>query len=335
MTSGGVHVVTVAALAALLGGCATRPPSDPFPVSLFAALPEPGKPIAVIGDLQNTSAFVRTVMRRESNEAEQEFLLADLQRRGASIGALLITGDLVFTARSVSDWRRFDRLVAPIARNVPVLPAIGNHDYHCFFVQKCLHRKVPRNFRRRFPWFAPGQPYAVDYGDIVLIFLDSEIDLDSQGRWLAERLVEWEPTHRAALIFLHRPPFTNSAVRGAVPEETVQAHIVARLTASRIVTAVFAGHVHGYEHIVVDGIHYVTTAGGGGPRGLLQAARPGDVYSGRDCRREADGRVLRPFNYVLVEPRPVEIGVTVHGFCRGDAAVEVLESFSIPLPTRR
>jgi hypothetical protein len=332
MASNGVCAVVATALALLLAGCATHPPSAPFPVSLPAAVPEPSKPIAVIGDLQNTSPFVRTVMRRESNDAEQAFLLADLQRRAGSIGALLITGDLVFTARSASDWRRFDRLVAPIARRVPILPAIGNHDYHCFFVQKCLHGQVPRNFRARFPWFAPGQPYVVNYGDIALVFLDSEVDLDSQGRWLCERLVEWEPTYRAALIFLHRPPFTSSAIRGAAPDENVRAHIIPRLAASRLVSAVFSGHVHGYEHIAIDGRHYVTTAGGGGPRGLLEAERPGDVYGGRDCRREADGRVLRPFNYVLVQARTAQIDVTVHGFCRGDAAIEVLESFSIPLP---
>jgi UDP-2,3-diacylglucosamine pyrophosphatase LpxH len=327
-------VVLVAALAGLLCACAARPPRDAFPIDLPTALP-PDRPIAVVGDLQMTSRFVRAVMRREANDAEQEFLLADLQRHADRIGALAITGDLVFTARSASDWRRFDRLIAPIARDVPVLPVIGNHDYHCFLVQKCVQKVVPRNFLSRFPWFSPGQPYFVEYGDLVLVFLDTETELEAQGAWLTARLREWDARYRAALIFMHRPPFTSSAVRGATPDAAVQAEIVPRLGGTRLVPIVIAGHVHGYERLLIDRIHYVTTAGGGGPRGLLEAERPNDVYAGRDCRRDAAGRVQRPFNYLLIDAGANEIEVTVRGFCRGDAAVGVLESFRVPLPDRR
>jgi hypothetical protein len=274
-------------------------------------------------------------MGRESNETEQAFLLADLQQHTASIGGLVITGDLVFTARSASDWRRFDRLIGPIARHVPVLPAIGNHDYHCFLVRKCTQKVVPRNFLSRFPWFSPGQPYTVAYGETVLAFLDSETNLEGQGLWLEGRLRDWETQYRAVLIIMHRPPFTSSAVRGAMPDAAVQAEIVPRLAGARLVPIVVAGHVHGYEHLLIDGVHYVTSAGGGGPRGLLHAGRPNDVYAGRDCLRDEAGRVLRPFNYLLIEAAEAEIQVTVRGFCRGDAAVEVLESFRVPLPVRR
>jgi hypothetical protein len=331
------HIRRAARFAFLAGigvaaaGCALRPPPATFATGLPASIPAT-KPLAVVGDLQLTAPFVRWVMRRESNEAEQLRLVTDLQEHADTIGALVIVGDLVFTAASRSDWRRFDGFVGPLARRVPVLPAIGNHDYYCVFVQRCLHRVIPKNFRRRFPWFAPGQPYAVRYGELMLAFLDSETNLAAQGEWLERNMREWEGSVAAALIYLHRPPFTNTVTRGAEPAAEVRKHIVPRLRAAAPMPVVIAGHAHGYEHLLIDGVHYLVSAGGGGPRGLLAAARPNDIYDGRDCSRDESGRVLRPFNYLLIEPGDAELIVTVRGFCRADEAVSIVDEFRISLP---
>jgi hypothetical protein len=271
-------------------------------------------------------------MRRESTEDEQPVLVADLYEHLDEIAGLVIVGDLVYTGGSRSDWGHFDGLVAPVARSVPVLPAIGNHDYYCVFMQKCLHHVVPKEFRLRFPWFAPGQPYAVPYGDAMLAFLDSETELDVQGAWLEEKMREWAATYRAVLIFLHRPPFTNVATGGAKPDLEVQEQIVRRLAGASPLPVVIAGHAHGYEHLVIDDIHYLITAGGGGPRGWLAAERPHDVYPGPDCARDELGQIQRPFNYLLIERQPAALAVTMRGFCRTEDRPAVLESFEIPLP---
>jgi len=323
----------VAALAALglcgVAGCALRPAPDLFPQRLPASLAADA-PLAVVGDLQQTSAFVLKVMHREETAAEQDRLIEDLRARKDELAGLVIVGDLVFTAASKSDWRRFDELVGPLAGEIPILPAIGNHDYYCVFVQKCLHNVVPKSFRLRFPWFAPGTPHMVAYGKIALLFLDTETDLAAQGRWLETELDSLESSYRAALVFFHRPPFTNAVTRGSVPDEAVQAEIVPRLRASALTTVVIAGHVHGYEHFVVDGIHYITSGGGGGPRAMLGAERPNDVYAGPDCVRDEAGEVRRPFNYLLIEPRRDEMEITVRGLCKTDAAVHVIETFTVP-----
>lgn len=323
--------IAILAAACACGGCALRAPNGAFPVELPESLPA-SRPLAVIGDLQMTSRYVRWIMRRESNRADQERLLADLHERSSGLAALVIVGDLVFTAASRSDWRRFDALVSPVARNVPVLPAIGNHDYYCIFVQRCTQRVVPKSFRSRFPWFVSGRPYSVEYGDVMLAFLDSETALEAQGEWLERRLREWERDYRAVLIFVHRAPYTDTITRGARPDERVRAQIVSRLDGTTLVPVVVSGHIHGYEHLLVGGVHYVVTAGGGGPRGLLGDDRPADVYGGRNCARTERGNVLRPFNYLLIEQRDEEISVTVRGFCRNDARVSTLERFSVPLP---
>jgi hypothetical protein len=131
------------------------------------------------------------------------------------------------------------------------------------------------------------------------------------------------------LIFLHRPPFTNVATGHAEPDLTVREQIVRRLAGASLPFVVIAGHIHGYEHLVVDDIHYVVTAGGGGPRGWLAAERPNDVYTGPECARDELGLVQRPFNYLLIDRRSDAIVVTVRGFCSTADGVSVLEVFEI------
>jgi hypothetical protein len=319
------------AAALLVTGCALRPPADAFPVELPTSL-DASRPLAVIGDLQQTRGFVRWAMKTESTAEEQPVLIADLHDRVDQIAGLVIVGDLVYTGGSRSDWGHFDGLVAPVARAVPVLPAIGNHDYYCVFIQKCFHHVVPKEFRLRFPWFAPGNPYAVAYGDIMLAFLDSETDLEAQGVWLSDKMRGWAPTYRAVLIFFHRPPFTNVATGRAEPDLEVREQIVERLKGASPLPVVINGHIHGYEHLVIDDIHYVTTAGGGGPRGWLAPERPNDVYPGADCARNDLGEIQRPFNYLLIERRASGLAVTVRGLCTSADTAAVLESFEIPLP---
>jgi UDP-2,3-diacylglucosamine pyrophosphatase LpxH len=285
----------------------------------------------VIGDLQQNRWFVRWAMKRETTAEQQAALMADLRRRVDQIAGLVIVGDLVYTGGSRSDWGHFDGLVAPFAREMPVLPAIGNHDYYCVLIQKCMHHVVPKEFRLRFPWFAPGQPYAVAYGDVMLAFLDSETELEAQGAWLEERMAEWAPTYRAVLIFFHRAPYTDAVTGNAEPDLNAQEQIVSRLKGAAPVPIVITGHIHGYEHQVVDGIHYVITAGGGGPRVMLGAERPSDVYRGPECERNELGHVLRPFNYLLIERREDALSFTARGFCGADD-VSVIESFEVPLP---
>lgn len=312
-------------------GCSAEPPAGAFPVELPRGLSGEDKAITVVGDLQMTPAFVRRVMRREFNGPEQELLMADLQRRVGGLGAIVLVGDLVYNPASRNDWRRFDALVAPLAAEVPVLPAMGNHDYYCVLVVLCTQLVVPGNVLGRFPWLEPGKPYAVDHDNVVLVFFDSEVALESQGRWLRGRFRDFESRFDAMLIFVHRPPYTESSVAGLEPDADVQAHLVAALSETSLVQIVISGHAHGYEHLFVDGIHHVVSAGGGGPRSMLSADRPHDVYRGRDCATSASGGVLRPFNYLLVTPSAEEIRIDVHGFCRGDAAVGLLESFRVPL----
>lgn len=318
--------------AAAISSCTLAPAVDGFPVELPTAIRNDTR-IAVVGDLQMTPWLVRTLRRSEFNEAEQAMLVEDLQERAGELDALIIVGDLVFTPRARRQWARFDRLIGPMAGRLPVLPAMGNHDYNCVFVELCSQRRIPGNVKIRFPWLEPGAAYIVAYGDLGLVFLDSETALPEQGEWLRNMLPEIERRFEAVLIFTHRPPFTDSSIGSLAPGHTeLQQYIVSALADSPVVPVFISGHVHGYEHLRVDGVHYVVSGGGGGPRRFLLPNRRRDVYSGRDCRRDEAGGALRPFNYLLIERRTERLNITVRGFCRGDAGIRVVESFDIPLP---
>lgn len=314
---------------ALLAGCASLGRDAAFQATLPQQVPHTAPAIAVIGDLQMTPALVRRMRGREYNLDAQLRLIDDLKARIDELDALVIVGDLVFTAGSGRAWRHFDELVAPFAAKMPVLPAIGNHDYHCVFVQVCFQSVIPARFLARFPWFEPGVPYDVPYGDLVLVFLDSETEIEAQAAWLRERMADYAERYRAALVFFHRPPFSNSIDRGAHGDPDVERFVVPVLESAGLPSVVMNGHVHGYEHLLKDGIHYFTTAGGGGPRGPLGADRPGDVYQGPDCETNDDGSVIRPFNYLLISPGEDALTIDVRGFCRADPEVRVLESTEV------
>lgn len=280
-----------------------------------------------------TAWLVRSIMRREHNIAEQSRLIGDLAGRLDDVAAVAIVGDLVYNARSRRDWIHFDTVVAPLAAEVPLLPALGNHDYHCVFMQLCWQSVVPKNARLRFPWLAPGRPYWVGYGALALVFLDSETAIAEQGAWLGELLDGLDPRFRAVAVFVHRPPYTDGTTGGLSPALDIRATLTAAFANRDLVPLVVSGHAHGYEHHVVDNVHYLVTAGGGGPRGWLSPERPYDVYRGRNCATDAEEQIRRPFNYLLLRVDAAAIRVAVHGFCREDTEIDVLESFSIALTT--
>lgn len=311
-----------------LAGCAHEPA---FRAELPGGIDTAGSTMAIIGDLQLTSGLVRFVRQREDNSEAQQILIDDLAAHTDQLNALAITGDLVYTARSDRHWEHFDTLMEPFIGRVPLLPAIGNHDYPCYLVQFCRSTVMARGMAERFPWMVPGEPYSVDAGELLLLFLDSESQYEQQAAWLRRSLREAADDYRAALVFFHRPAFSNSVDRGAKGNVDLQQFIVPVLNESPVSVVVFSGHIHGYEYIVRDGVHYITTGGGGGPRGPMADQRPYDLYRGEDCPRASDGALLRPLNYVLLNQASDRLLLEVRGLCDSSEAVRTLDRVEIPL----
>jgi hypothetical protein len=314
----------------LVTACALGPTAPGFPVVLPDEIEADAKALAIVGDLQMTPLAVRKLMGRENNELQQKRLLEDITAHVGDLGALVVLGDLVFTSSSRSDWKHFDALVGPLSERVPVLPAIGNHDYRCVLVRFCVQGHVPRSFLSRFEWFAPGRPYWLGFGSAALLFLDTETRIYEQSQWLRSWLDRHEDEFAAVVVFTHRPPYTDSKMRDSRPSPEIQSSFVEPLRQASPIAVFFSGHAHGYEHLVVDGMHFIVSAGGGGPRGRLKPVRPLDTYVGRDCALEDDGSVLRPYNYQLLRVTEDALEIDVRGFCRHDDGVGRIERFRVP-----
>jgi 3',5'-cyclic AMP phosphodiesterase CpdA len=308
----------------LLAACGKGGDTPPvYPDSLD---PASRAPLAVVGDLQRTSAIERLI-GREQNDVERERIVAALTRERPA--GVVLLGDLVFDAADVREWNRLDSLTAPLREAAgAILPVLGNHEYRGNNAW-CLEQA-----RARFPPLRQARWYSRRFGNLGLVWLDSnatELDSTSWNRQLAWYRQTLADLDRAAevkgvLVFLHHPPFTNSTVTG--DEAHVQKAFLPPFRTSRKAVAMLCGHAHAYEHFLKHGKHFIVSGGGGGPRVALlsgQARRHRDLF---------EGPAPRPFHYILIQPRPAAVHVIVKGFAKGEREVRTIDAFDLRLAGR-
>lgn len=105
---------------------------------------------------------------------------------------------------------------------------------------------------------APQKYYSWSTTEFDLFVLDSNRVTDQkQMDWLRGALSE--SSAAVKIVAFHHPPFT---VGGHNNDLKVQEHWVPLFVGSGV-SLVLNGHNHGFEHSVVDGVHYVVTGGGG------------------------------------------------------------------------
>jgi predicted phosphohydrolase len=273
---------------------------------------------AVVGDLQPTSQFE---VWRESNPEERKAILRELSAESPDFVAFL--GDLVFCGSSASAWADFDRLCGPLrSAGIRTYSVLGNHEY---WISK---RPALANYFQRFPHLRNRHWYALRYGPVGLLFLDSNVQwLPAPGwreqlAWYRRRLDDWDadPAMRGVLVLLHHPPFTNSRVTSDTHH--VQRDFVPAFAGARKTLAMLSGHVHSYERFVRDGKTFLVAGGGGGPRVPLAEGRR---------RRHADdlfaGGSVRAFHYVRMRPAALGLEVEVRGLEKDGTAFETMDRF--------
>ena len=183
---------------------------------------------------------------------------------------VLHTGDLVESGRSTSEWNRFFGIEEPLLRTAPFYPALGNHEDY----------DADRNTSQYLDIFhLPGNElwYAFDYGNARFICLKADgypIDEwfpdDEQLSWLEKQLEDNKAPW--LIVFFHVGLFTSRS------EDFLELGMRDRLVPlfeEYAVDAVFMGHHHSYERILVNGITYIVTAGGGASLYELIEPEPG------------------------------------------------------------
>jgi len=123
--------------------------------------------------------------------------------------------------------------------------------------------------------------WSFDYGSVHLIGLDSSLAAgedrersDEQLAWLRQDLAQAEG--KLVVVFMSSPLYSSLYTTGR--DEALRS-MFEPLFSSYGVNVVVSGGMSGYEHIYVNGIHYVATGGGGAPpSGPVNPPPAGEVF---------------------------------------------------------
>jgi len=119
--------------------------------------------------------------------------------------------------------------------------------------------------------------WSFDYGNVHLIGLDSNVStatLSAETEWLRRDLARSDAPFK--LVFTYRPIYSSSLPGGV--NETLRARWEP-IFKEYGVRVVISGAVHCYEHLYLNGIHYLVTGGGGAPlQGPPSAIAGGTVF---------------------------------------------------------
>lgn len=219
---------------------------------------------------------------------------------------LIAVGDLVANGNLEADWGTefFDPTYTNIQTMLATLPyqsCMGNHEGSGVL------------FTKYFPYpFVSGRYWSFDYGPAHVVVVDQYTSYgagSAQLSWIESDLAA--TTKPWKFLYLHEPGWSSG---GHSNNTTVQTYIQP-LCEQYDVPIVFAGHNHYYARALVNGVHHVTTGGGGAPPYNPQAGYPNVVYA------------ISAYNYCKIEIN----GAFLHFIARTRSGT-VIDTFSVNLP---
>jgi hypothetical protein len=198
---------------------------------------------------------------------------------------VLSVGDLVSDGDKESEWEKFFRYSFTNNRvmraNLAYQSAIGNRDGSGVL------------FRKYLPYpFVDGCYWSYDYGPAHFTIVDQYVDYDSastQLQWVETDLAT--TTKRWRFLCLHEPGWS----AGFHPNNLDVQNYIQPLCEQYGVSILFAGHNHYYARALVNGVHHITTGGGGAPLYYTDSWCPYIVTAAKVynyCKIEIDGDLL-------------------------------------------
>jgi predicted phosphodiesterase len=186
-------------------------------------------------------------------------------------------GDLQYLANPADTWNGLFSTLAPLHRMALFHAAYGNHESDTEVEPGEMFDRLFRGQGDR-----TTRWHRVSFGPVAVIVLDSEdgaLDLPDQLNFLDTELDAALGEGREPIVVFHRPTYTFSKHS---PNLSVRAAIHSRVVGR--CKLVLCGHVHGYEHFLVEGVHYVIDGGGGAftydldeEKTLIEAERPDEI----------------------------------------------------------
>jgi len=248
---------------------------------------------------------------------------------GANPAFICFTGDIVYNGYDKNDWKVWDTETSVWRdKNIPVYPAIGNHDLHG-------DEKIALgNYFQRFPDLKDSRYYSVRAANTLTLVLDSSLDETSgpQGQWLANKLDNVPADVEFVFLMFHHPPYTSSSdakTFGGGHSARAHEQALAKLLEDRQVHTrarfvVFSGHVHNYERHEHGGVTYFVSGGGAAHAYPIDRA-PDDPYQSKEIN----------YHYLLVEVDQQQLKITMNRveLNSGKAVWTQPDSVKIALPS--
>jgi len=224
-------------------------------------------------------------------------------------------GDLIENPTK-GEWDAFFSSGAELLLNKIFFSVIGNHERNSSTYYELFPMPNAGGVYER----TQGQWWRCYWHDVLLVGLDSNVEylgfsgLDRETEWLEETL---SLPARFKIVFFHHPFFSSSYTHEG---KEGLGKIWHPIFVSKGVNIVFNGHIHAYEHFIRDGIHYITTGGGGAPPSSLGPLVEGEVFSVTDM-----------LHYVKIEVADDKLRVIVVPVAQSILGSRTcLESFSVP-----
>lgn len=200
--------------------------------------------------------------------------------------AIVVSGDVPYVGERAADYAEFHaETEAWRAANIPVYPAIGNHEMRGD-PAKCLE-----NWWTEFPQLRGKRWYASEIGEkIVVLSLDTSLPLtlgSEQIKWVDQQLIDLKKPVRFVIFNLHHPPVADietgeGASHNPRPNEIALAeYLTTAPQGKRVRFIVNAGHIHNYERFFRDGTVYLVS-GGGGAAPVAVTRDANDLYKGTE-----------------------------------------------------
>jgi hypothetical protein len=231
--------------------------------------------------------------------------------------AVQLTGDVPYAGSNTADYAVYHTESEPWrAANLHIYPALGNHEFSHGATEECLE-----HWWAAFPELRGKRWYSVALGQrIYLINLDSTSDLTDgspQRAWLADQIAHLPQSVDFVMIGLHHPPVADIQTRYEVDHNPRPNEIALRNYLSSIAPKMHAGiivtggHIHNYEHFLLDGVVYLVS-GGGGARPYEVDRTPPDLYQSTDFPN---------FHYIVFKLENDDLRATMYRLADPQAAI--------------
>ena len=196
----------------------------------------------------------------------------------ASARFVITTGDNFYddgvSSANSSQWRSsYEDIYTQPSLQVPWYPVLGNHDHRGNVQAQVEYSKKSKRWRMTARYYAieeslPGggraEFYFLDTSPFVTRYWDDgrhssadPADAKAQLRWLEERLARSKAEWR--VVVGHHPVYSFGSQHGDTPELIRQ---LKPLLDRYKVQAYLNGHDHDLQHIVVNGVNYITSGAG-------------------------------------------------------------------------